>query len=165
MSKNNTIARIKQRKELKAKIVKGWYFLMKPLAKCIDKYDKYKGKRHSAKVDKITDDKAVEIYIKKLTKSIVNYCEDFIIADRVSCDYNWSATIIEKMKNQRESKVLKSWAYRQKDDKETNKKLTDLLVEKLKEYPEIDCEYYHNDSDKWNSRGYETSLVISLKDK
>lgn len=163
MSKN-TISKIKRREELKGKIVNGWYFLMKPVAKCMDKYDKYKGKKHSVKVDKVTDDKALELYIKKLTKSLINYCEYFIIADKVSYDYNWNATMLDKMRNQRENKVLRSWAYRQKDDKETNKKLTDMLVEKLNEYPEIECEYCLIDTDRNNSRGYETSLVISIKD-
>jgi len=167
MSKNNTIARIKQRKELKAKIVRVWYFLMKPLAISIDKLEVFKNKILQFRASKITNERAVDIYIKILINNLLKYnCnETFVIADWVNYEYDDSATIIKKMKKQRRSKVLKEWTWKQDNGKQINKELTNILVEKLKEYSEIECEYYHSGSDKWYSNGYETSLRVSLKDK
>jgi len=144
---------------------------MKPLVYLSDLIDNHKDKkykRNQVKINKWTDEYAINLCSKVIIKDMVKYNENkevFVVAEWCNTEYDIK-TISDYITKQRSNKDLKSWGYKLPwNDENRIEELTDLLKLELEKHEEITCNYII-DKEKYSwggcSHRYVKTLIVTM---
>jgi len=144
----------------------GYYFLMKPLAKCIRKRDDRKYDRKQEKVKKVvnqlTDKEVIEIIVKNIVKEVIKshqFYKNFNYEHSYECN-NDILTYVERMEN----KIPYEWCHSQIKTYQDNQ----LLINRLMPLLETELNKYSENilSEVRQKDGYSYTkvLIVGLKE-